>query len=364
MKKLLSDLNYLTYEKQYDREYTKINYNRLIPNMLIIYLIEWIVFLYSDLFMGVGDIILYFQFYCTVLIPIILFYYKKFDSTSIVILKLLLYMYLLGIILFGIALVFSTQHISDLVHMFMMITLGVCSIIFMPPKESFFIIGLSTIIFFIGIPFFQTDLEIVNVNKLNSFIFNLIAWFLSCNLFIFKIKDLYLHKELEANQKYLLKLSQLDQMTNIQNRNSILDILSQEMNNANKCKEDLGIILLDIDDFKNINDQFGHLMGDTVIIEFSNKLKETIGSNSLVGRYGGEEFLIVLPNCNIEYMLSIFQKLKDSLHHIEIPDKRKVTVSAGIALYENTNIKDFIKKADQRLYEAKRKGKANCVWRD
>ncbi|WP_418790895.1 GGDEF domain-containing protein [Phosphitispora sp. TUW77] len=133
------------------------------------------------------------------------------------------------------------------------------------------------------------------------------------------------------------------------------------MERAKKHSTKLSIILLDIDDFKKANDTKGHLYGDAVIKELSKIIKNNIHANDYAGRYGGDEFLILLPATDVTGGENLYDRLSSSLQHNEFFHDKKVTISAGITIYNNESIDDVIRIADSRLYAAKRSGKANYI---
>ena len=120
--------------------------------------------------------------------------------------------------------------------------------------------------------------------------------------------------------------------------------------------------MLDIDDFKKVNDTYGHDVGDMVLIKLAETIKNDIRKEDLFIRYGGEEFLIILPNSNIENTYIVAEKIKKHIEDItlEIGHKHlKFTISLGISEIRegDSSIFDAIKRADINLYEAKRNGK-------
>lgn len=181
----------------------------------------------------------------------------------------------------------------------------------------------------------------------------------SLSLVILKIKREKSFSELESDNEKLNELAITDNLTSIYNRRFIDNILNQRFldleNNSNK---ELSIIFIDIDDFKLINDVYGHLIGDKVLIEFTQKLKSTIRANDTLGRWGGEEFIIILDRTNLKSSKSIAEKLRKAIENTIFSKIENLTASFGIASYEeNDSVNNLIKKADYSLYQAKRDGK-------
>ena len=172
------------------------------------------------------------------------------------------------------------------------------------------------------------------------------------------------------NQK-LLALSISDPLSNLYNRRYVFSFLNKLVNAINLEKNQVSIILIDIDDFKQINDLYGHSFGDQVISEIAKIGKDTIRVEDVVGRVGGGEFLCVLPRIDSIQCLHIAQRLVKQVHDYDIfvgdeganKQQVKVTVSIGIATtsMETTNSSDLYVQADKALYQAKADGKNRAV---
>lgn len=169
--------------------------------------------------------------------------------------------------------------------------------------------------------------------------------------------------ELEDNR---LKLASYDSLTKLWNRSKILEFFKEELERNRRESQSTGVIMVDIDHFKRINDSYGHFVGDTVLIEVTSRLKNSIRKYDKIGRYGGDEMLIVLPDCNLTNVKKIAERLRRSVAEKKIAtDKHvlEVTLSAGgtssdISPLASRN--ELIKVSDKALYSAKKKGR-NCV---
>ncbi|WP_072680241.1 GGDEF domain-containing response regulator [Arcobacter sp. LA11] len=195
----------------------------------------------------------------------------------------------------------------------------------------------------------------------------------SLSLIISKIKREKSYVKLETEVKNIKdhneKLNELvitDKLTSIYNRRFIDNILNQRFSDleSNSNKE-LSIIFIDIDDFKLINDFHGHLIGDQILVEFSQKLKSLIRANDILGRWGGEEFIIISDRTNLESAKSIAEKLRKGIENSTFTKVDKLTASFGIASYEEKDcIHNLIQKADYSLYKAKEEGKNKVCFID
>ena len=170
-----------------------------------------------------------------------------------------------------------------------------------------------------------------------------------------------LEHDLILKNQELEHLVKTDSMTNLYNHQAILDFLCEEMQRSERNEQALSIILLDIDDFKRINDHFGHQGGDEVLISLSKIIKHSLRTIDRVGRYGGEEFMILLPNTNINAARLYALRLQALIRDYKLPNDDHLTVSGGLAEYTGESIDELIKQADQLLYQAKKSGKDQII---
>ena len=172
-----------------------------------------------------------------------------------------------------------------------------------------------------------------------------------------------LQTELIEARERLREQATLDDLSGVWNRGAILDKLKVELNRARRADESVGVIMCDIDHFKSINDNHGHLSGDTVIRETAQRIERSLRDYDALGRYGGEEFLIVVPKTEVRHMGIIAERIRKAIADtpIEIEEGEiSVTVSLGTyAAYvaEQVGSNHYIDAADNALYEAKRTGR-------
>ena len=165
----------------------------------------------------------------------------------------------------------------------------------------------------------------------------------------------YIREELLEETK---SLAEIDGLTGLFNRITCDKILQSEKKNAVKYKKGLAILLIDLDHFKFINDTYGHLEGDRILIEFAELLNNQIRQSDYSARWGGDEFLVILPEVSLESAFIIADKLKASVEEKLIIDKKSITISIGLSILEpNYTIKDFISSVDSALYNAKTNGR-------
>jgi diguanylate cyclase (GGDEF)-like protein len=165
---------------------------------------------------------------------------------------------------------------------------------------------------------------------------------------------------LQASEQFE-QLARTDQLTKLCNRRGALTVIEQEQRRMSRNKQAMSIILCDVDHFKKVNDQYGHNTGDAVLVSLAETFTQLIRQQDTIARWGGEEFLFVLPETSAEnaYILSqkIHQVLQDQLIDVE-GIKIAVTVSMGVTeMHGNQAFDEIINQADKHLYEAKRAGR-------
>ena len=172
-----------------------------------------------------------------------------------------------------------------------------------------------------------------------------------------------LQAELIAAQEALRFRATHDPLTGVWNRVAILDMLGRELARSMRERKPLGIVMADLDHFKSINDAYGHLAGDAVLREAADRMVISMRPFDGIGRYGGEEFLVVLPGCNASCARIVAERLRASIagESMAVSDQTiSVTASLGVASSDETqepNPDWLIQAADAALYRAKRAGR-------
>ncbi|WP_041446705.1 GGDEF domain-containing response regulator [Pseudothermotoga thermarum] len=158
--------------------------------------------------------------------------------------------------------------------------------------------------------------------------------------------------------KELTVQSSTDGLTNLLNKKALLANLEEIHARSKKDGNTYAVAIFDIDDFKKINDTYGHIVGDEVLKSMANLLKEKLREKALVGRYGGEEFVAIFPQVDENNLVKIINELLDKVRSFKFPFVEKCTVSCGVALGKNKqSALETLQEADQFLYIAKRSGK-------
>lgn len=167
--------------------------------------------------------------------------------------------------------------------------------------------------------------------------------------------------ELKSKQR-LENLSRIDELTQLFNRRALNERLVEEFEKFYRHKNPFSITILDIDNFKNINDTYGHHIGDIVLKEISKTLSIELRKTEVLGRWGGEEFIILFPNTTADIAVKASEKIRKIIEAYAFTEVGTVTSSFGVAQYmDSTSIEELLAQADQALYEAKHTGKNKVV---
>jgi len=167
----------------------------------------------------------------------------------------------------------------------------------------------------------------------------------------------------EANEE-LRKLARSDELTGTYNRRGIKQKVQLELHRVVRDRTEMSLVLCDVDLFKNINDQYGHDMGDLALKHIANRMRNLVRVTDVVGRWGGEEFLILLPNTSLNEGYQLIERIRERIasEPIVVDDiKLNLSISCGICSTRFfSNFDDLIKTADKSLYDAKAHGR-NCT---
>ncbi len=178
---------------------------------------------------------------------------------------------------------------------------------------------------------------------------------------LFAVFIVYRYFTAVIRSRILKELSETDQLTGIANRRKTLEDIQRQIDLSNRYSHFFSIIYFDIDDFKLINDRYGHEAGDKVLIELSSLIKKQIRKTDFLGRWGGEEFILCSPETCLNDVEKMAALLKKKIQQHDFQLKRKVSCSFGITSYQHgETLDDLINRADKAMYQAKQQGK-DCI---
>jgi len=208
------------------------------------------------------------------------------------------------------------------------------------------------------------DIEVVSQLFNRDFIVKVVIVFSLAFLFLLW-RQITLKKhtvKLQDLNRKLSYLSSTDHLTKIYNRQTIEAYLNAEIQKAQMNQQAFSILLLDIDHFKQVNDTFGHLAGDAVLQKISTLIMSTIRKSDYIGRWGGEEFLLIIPEAQAEQAERIANELRAKIEHFDFELNMAITASFGVAQYQfNEDRNSFLSRVDDSLYEAKKLGRNQVV---
>ena len=235
------------------------------------------------------------------------------------------------------------------------------SFLFFKPKQALMLSGGLIILSTLAVGFRATQLvdgDVASILKLiKQAIYFLICVYLIHALSLFR----NIAKSAQSEAKEYEILAYFDQLTGIANRRKLMEVLNKEIAYAKRYTTPLSIIIFDIDHFKKVNDKYGHNVGDLVLKEVANSVANTVRSSDSFGRWGGEEFLCILPNTKADFSFELAERLRIGIADSLIDDGPDITASFGIAQLNHLDtIDNFIARADQALYSAKEQGRNRC----
>ena len=174
------------------------------------------------------------------------------------------------------------------------------------------------------------------------------------------------------NNAALLERSSTDMMTRLKLKYFFFNQLTDRLDLAYAQGLPIGVIMFDIDHFKSFNDTYGHTCGDYVLTAVAKVIKNSIRSQDMASRYGGEEFTVMLPNTLKEDVLQVAERIRSSIESMEFNyegQKVKVTISGGVSVFDKeenpvTNAKEFVIQADKALYVSKTSGRNRITYAD
>lgn len=168
-------------------------------------------------------------------------------------------------------------------------------------------------------------------------------------------------KRLEEQNDMLTELSIKDQLTDVYNRRYLNQIITKELERYKEHSSPFHVMMIDLDWFKKVNDNFGHLFGDEVLRKVAQQINKATRDYDIIARYGGEEFCVIVSHLNPENCVTIAERIRLHVENLELRNNVKITVSIGVTSNcDEDTAKTLVKRADDLMYFAKANGK-NCV---
>jgi diguanylate cyclase (GGDEF)-like protein len=266
------------------------------------------------------------------------------------------------------------QWVTPNITPFLIGCIIVSLVVYLRPVVSVVVFSITYLGFYAAIGLTQSNLALLLSNRLNGFAACVLGWCLSVLLWrkfaTITLQQALLEKsntDLQLKQRDLERLTRLDGLTGLYNRNTFVELTQLELDRAQRQNSATAILLLDLDHFKRVNDTWGHPAGDAVLKHVARVAKETVRSTDLVGRLGGEEFIVLLPNTTLEAARKLAEKLRSRMEASPTTWETisiAATASIGLAGTTSAEKRDFeslYNSADKALYQAKQRGRNQVV---
>lgn len=272
--------------------------------------------------------------------------------------------------LFVIVIVTLDQWVTPNITPFLLGCLVISMVILMRPVQALWFYLAAYAVFFYALGLTQSQAELLLSNRLNGLAVTMIGWGLSvmlCRNFtviaLQKKKLEEIHDTLQTQHQELQRLTRLDGLTGLFNRNTVLELAQQELTRAQRYGTPTSVLMLDIDHFKQVNDHWGHPVGDAVLRHVAALLGHSVRGSDVVARMGGEEFMLLLPQTAEAMARQLAEKIRLRIAATPTPldgQSILVTVSVGVASTSAADNRDFdhlYLEADKALYQAKQGGR-------
>lgn len=260
-----------------------------------------------------------------------------------------------------IRILFLESDVFRIPTIYIAVIYGVAVIFLFSYSQSLVLYSLLTAAGIILVPRFHVSIR--SSSYIADMVSNgILAWMVSAVNYRSFLKDYQKNRLIQAQNRELEELSTRDSLTQLYNRRKIDKVLQDALAEAERYRKDFSVILLDIDFFKRINDRYGHDVGDAVLLGFAGILAAEVRETDVVGRWGGEEFLIFCPEINLEQAESLAHRIRSKIAGTTFDYGIGITASMGVASYrEADTLKDLLRTADLRLYRAKEKGRDRVI---
>lgn len=248
------------------------------------------------------------------------------------------------------------QMITGDITVYVLVLFGIAAVVQMPPRHAMAIYCLFYLFFIAVVPMVQNNPRIVTWHVINGGILNVIAWLISRMIYQYRL-EIYKDKTIIGQKnKELFDKAQQDGLTGLFNHQAIHGHLDKALSFADGNRQDLSIALIDIDHFKCVNDTYGHQTGDVIVKGVADTIRRSVREMDITGRYGGDEFLIIFPDCSVKNARRIIERLQKNLNGLndQVPS---LTISCGIAQRDGEGANALVEMADRLLYRAKASGR-------
>lgn len=279
------------------------------------------------------------------------------------------YAFIVSLSAMAISLVTIDQHVTTNITPFLVLCLGLAVIFLLRPTSAFIIFSVVLTAYLLLIGIVQKEPAILLTNRVNGITFVVFGMYLSLILWNTTRKNLFQEEEIKRQQKELeeknaelQRLAFFDTLTGLYNRRKWFEFAEEESRLICRYNIRSSVVLMDIDHFKKINDDYGHPIGDKILKEIADLLKKNLRAVNKLCRWGGEEFIFLLPNTSVEEARKVAEKLRTLIERAEFSidgESIRVKASFGIASIkcEENPIDRAYERVDRALYMAKQGGR-------
>lgn len=232
----------------------------------------------------------------------------------------------------------------------------ISSVFYLKTSYIIFLFSTSYMAYILGTPIIH-DSGLVEADIFRTLFIIIMATGISRTNYLMHYKDVEQQFEIEKHNRILKDLNRKDSMTNLLNHKASYAEIQNLIQSYHE-KNSFAVMLLDIDFFKKVNDNYGHQAGDAVIIELATLLKSNCRSSDIIGRYGGEEFIVIMPSTDQQSAIDMAERVRNSvaINNFDLP--KTITVSIGVSVYRPPESSDdLVKRCDELLYLAKTSGR-------
>ena len=259
----------------------------------------------------------------------------------------------------GIAIVTFDQLVTTNITPFILVCIISGAIFLIRPLISFVMYVTSYVAYYYSISLTITEQQVLLSNRVNGITAIGIGFLLSIIIWHYNYTNITQKRRIEIQQKQLEQLAYYDSLTGLPNRRFLENLIKREFSLMKRHGYETVIIILDIDDFKNINDTYGHLVGDNVLKQLADLLRNNVRESDTVSRFGGEEFIILMPKTSLEGGYVFAERLRKIIMEERFTVGSltlRITSSFGISSLHDIN-NQALEDADKALYLAKKSGK-------
>ncbi len=263
----------------------------------------------------------------------------------------------------GVIIATIDQLVTNNITPFLLVSIVVGAIFLIRPLISVLIYSTSYLVYYHLIALTITDQHVLLSNRVNGTTAVGIGLLISVVVWHYNYINITQKRHIHTQQKQLTRMAYYDQLTNLYNRHFFYEVIRKELSFIKRYGHESTILILDIDNFKGINDTFGHLVGDQVLKQLAQLLLDNVRNTDTVSRFGGEEFIILAPRISIEKGFELAEKLRQIIAKTPFetgPVTSYITASFGVSMLQETEkegLHNHFSVADNALYLAKERGK-------